>query len=234
MVRVGETQTFKVNGISFTMIPVMGGTFSMGATAEQSNPDDDEKLVHQVNLSNYYIGETEVTQALWTAVMGENPSNFKGDNRPVEQVSWNDCQTFISKLNALTGKNFRLPTEAEWEYAARGGSKSRGYQYSGSNNLSSVAWYDGNSGGQTHDVKTKSPNELGIYDMSGNVLEWCQDWYGSYSSNSVTNPMGAASGSYRVIRGSSWSTNAWSCRSANRLSFEPSDQCINLGLRLAL
>jgi formylglycine-generating enzyme required for sulfatase activity len=190
--------------------------------------------VHQVTLSNYYIGETEVTQALWSAVMGENPSNFKGDNRPVEQVSWNDCQTFISKLNALTGKNFRLPTEAEWEYAARGGSKSQGYQYSGSNNLSAVAWHADNSGNQTHDVKSKSPNELGIYDMSGNVWEWCQDWFGSYSSNSVTNPTGAASGSYRVFRGGSWGDDAWFCRSTFRYFYTPGWQYSGLGLRLAL
>jgi formylglycine-generating enzyme required for sulfatase activity len=227
-------QTFTVQGVSFTMIPVKGGTFSMGATAEQSNPTDYEKPVHQVTLSNYYIGETEVTQALWSAVMGENPSNFKGDNRPVEQVSWNDCQTFISKLNALTGKNFRLPTEAEWEYAARGGSKSQGYQYSGSNNLSAVAWHADNSGNQTHDVKSKSPNELGIYDMSGNVWEWCQDWFGSYSSNSVTNPTGAASGSYRVFRGGSWGDDAWFCRSTFRYFYTPGWQYSGLGLRLAL
>jgi formylglycine-generating enzyme required for sulfatase activity len=230
----GEKQTFTVKGVTFTMIPVKGGTFSMGATAEQSSPSDDEKPVHQVTLSNYYIGETEVTQALWTAVMGKNPSNFKGDNRPVEKVSWKDCQTFISKLNALTGKNFRLPTEAEWEYAARGGSKSQGYQYSGSNNLSAVAWYTDNSGSQTHDVKTKSPNELGIYDMSGNVWEWCQDWYGSYSSNSVTNPTGAASGSYRVIRGGGWGSGAWYCRSAFRHYGTPAGRYNNLGLRLVL
>jgi formylglycine-generating enzyme required for sulfatase activity len=227
-------QTFTVKGVTFTMIPVKGGTFSMGATAEQSNPENDEKPVHQVTLSNYYIGETEVTQALWTAVMGENPSKFKGDNRPVEQVSWKDCQTFISKLNALTGKNFRLPTEAEWEYAARGGSKSRGYQYSGSNNLSSVAWYDDNSGSQTHDVKAKSPNELGIYDMSGNVWEWCQDWYGSYSSTSVTNPTGDWSGSLRVIRGGSWYNYARGCRSADRRNSAPGWRDNILGLRLVL
>jgi formylglycine-generating enzyme required for sulfatase activity len=142
----GEKQTFTVKGVSFVMIPVKGGTFQMGATSEQKKPESDEKPVHSVTLSNYSIGETEVTQALWQAVMGKNPSNFKGPNRPVETVSWNDCQTFIQKLNALTGKNFRLPTEAEWEYAARGGSKSRGYQYAGSDNLGTVAWYTDNSG----------------------------------------------------------------------------------------
>jgi formylglycine-generating enzyme required for sulfatase activity len=206
----------------------------MGATSEQQNPYDFEKPVHQVTLSSYYIGETEVTQALWTAVMGSNPSYFTGNNRPVEKVSWDDCQTFIRKLNSLTGENFRLPTEAEWEFAARGGNNSQGYQYSGSNNLSSVAWCDDNSGDQTHDVKTKSPNELGTYDMSGNVYEWCQDWYGSYSSVSVTNPTGAASGSERVIRGGGWSSGAGRCRSASRGSGALGIRLNGLGLRLAL
>jgi formylglycine-generating enzyme required for sulfatase activity len=213
------------------MMKVEGDTFSMGATSEQENPFDWEKPVHQVTLSSYYIGETEVTQTLWTAVMGSNPSYFTGNNLPVEQVSWNDCQTFIRKLNSLTGENFRLPTEAEWEFAARGGNNSQGYQYSGSNNLSAVAWF---SGSQTHDVKTKSPNELGIYDMSGNVWEWCQDWYGSYSSNSVTNPTGAVSGSSRVYRGGSWFDYAGRCRSAYRTYYAPGIRYSFLGLRLAL
>ncbi|MBQ8608093.1 MAG: SUMF1/EgtB/PvdO family nonheme iron enzyme, partial [Bacteroidaceae bacterium] len=184
----GSRQTFTVNGVSFTMVRVEGGTFRMGATSEQVNPYNDEKPVHSVTLSSYSIGQTEVTQALWKAVMGSNPSRFRGDNLPVERVSWNDCRTFIRKLNALTGRTFRLPTEAEWEFAARGGNQSQGYQYSGSNNLGSVAWYDSNSGDKTHPVATKSANELGLYDMSGNVWEWCQDWYGSYSSSSQTNP----------------------------------------------
>ena len=165
---------FMVNGVSFEMVRVEGGTFHMGATSEQKDEAwDREKPVHSVTLSSYYIGKTEVTQALWQAVMGSNPSNFKGSNLPVECVCWNDCQEFIQKLNSLTGRNFRLPTEAEWEFACRGGNNSRGYKYSGSNNLGSVAWYDDNSGGQTHPVATKAPNELGIYDMSGNVWEWC-------------------------------------------------------------
>jgi formylglycine-generating enzyme required for sulfatase activity len=228
-------QTFTVQGVSFTMIPVMEGTFSMGATSEQQNPDSDENPIHQVTLSSYYIGETEVTQALWMAVMGANPSYFKGDNRPVERVSWNACQTFINKLNALTGKNFRLPTEAEWEYAARGGRISQGYQYSGSNNVSEVAWYTDDAS-QTCVVKTKAPNELGIYDMSGNVWEWCQDWYSSssYNSEDASNPQGPTSGSKRVSRGASWYDNAWSCRSARRNPLSPSLQTFNLGLRLAL
>ncbi|EHJ36453.1 hypothetical protein HMPREF0673_02715, partial [Leyella stercorea DSM 18206] len=149
-------------------------------------------------------------------------------------VSWDDCQEFIRKLNRITGKMFRLPTEAEWEYAARGGNKSRGYQYSGSNNLSNVAWYDDNSGWGTHAVGTKQPNKLGIYDMSGNVLEWCQDWYGEYNSSSLVNPTGANSGSYRVIRGGSWRGAALICRSSCRYNYAPGDRGYDLGLRLVL
>ena len=229
-------QTITVNGVYFTMIAVEGGTFQMGATSEQgSDAWDSEKPVHSVTLSDYYIGETEVTQKLWKAVMGENPSYFKGNNKPVERVSWNDCQEFIKKLNQLTGKNFRLPTEAEWEYAARGGNKSLDYKYSGSDIVGVVAWYDGNSGSRTHYVKTKQANELGIYDMSGNVYEWCQDWYGSYSSSSQTNPTGPSSGSYRVYRGGSWAYyDARGCRVSNRYSYLPDDSSSYLGLRLVL
>ncbi|MCI6578134.1 MAG: formylglycine-generating enzyme family protein [Bacteroidales bacterium] len=226
---------FTVNGVSFEMVRVEGGTFRMGATSEQgSDAYGDEKPVHSVTLSSYYIGKTEVTQALWQAVMGSNPSNFKGADLPVECVSWNDCQEFIQKLNSLTGRNFRLPTEAEWEFACRGGNKSNGYKYSGSNNLGSVAWYDGNSGDKTHPVGTKAPNELGIYDMSGNVWEWCGDWYANYTSNSQTNPKGPQSGSYRVRRGGSWRYFVRCCRSSFRYVCDPADRGYNLGLRLAL
>ena len=218
-----------------TFILVKGGTFTMGCTSEQSGCYDNEKPTHQVTLSNYYLGETEVTQAQWRAVMGSNPSRFSGcDACPVEQVSWNDVQDFISQLNNRSGgSRYRLPTEAEWEYAARGGSQSRGYQYAGSNYLDEVAWYDDNSGNKTHSVKSKKSNELGLYDMSGNVWEWCSDWYGSYSSGSQTNPAGASSGSYRVSRGGSWYYDPAGCRVARRLNFTPDYRNGNLGFRLA-
>ena len=248
----GSNRTFTVNGVSFTMVYVAGGTFTMGATSEQgSDVWDIEKPSHRVTLSSYHIGQTEVTQELWQAVMGNNPSWFKGSQRPVECVSWDDCQAFISKLNNITGQRFRLPTEAEWEFAARGGNSSRGYKYAGSNILGSVAWYYENSGDKyltdsnwsqdnyknnncrTHDVATKSPNELGIYDMSGNVWEWCSDWYRDYSSGSQTNPQGPSSGSIRVRRGGSWENRAWRCRVAFRNGGTPDGRLYSLGLRLA-
>ena len=224
-----------LDDIMRNMVYVEGGTFTMGATSEQQSYNDDEIPTHRVSLSSFYIGKYEVTQSLWKAVMGSNPSNWKGDNLPVEMVSWNDCQTFLRKLNAMTGKNFRLPTEAEWEFAARGGNRSRGYQYSGSNVLSDVAWYDDNSGSKTHNVGTKAPNELGIYDMSGNVWEWCQDWSGrSYSSSAQTNPKGPSSGYNRVHRGGSWFHGARDSRVASRNAYSPGDRDYGLGLRLAL
>ena len=223
------------DGISIEMVKVEAGTFMMGATSEMKDPYDWEKPVHQVTLTNdYYMGKYEVTQALWEAVMGSNPSHFKGDNLPVEQVSWNDCQEFISKLNSLTGRKFRLPTEAEWEYAARGGKKSRSYQYSGSSNISDVVWYKDNSANKTHPVGTKQANELGIYNMSGNVWEWCQDRYGSYSSFYLTNPTGSYSGSLRVYRGGSWDCSARLCRSSCRFIISPDFHINGLGLRLVL
>ena len=228
-------QKTAIDDLFSSMIKVEGGTFTMGATSEQgSDAYDDEKPTHNVTLSSFYLCKYEVTQALWQAVMGNNPSSFKGDNLPVEQVSWNDCQTFISRLNNLTGKNFRLPTEAEWEYAARGGNRSRGYKYSGSNTLSDVAWYNGKSESGTHPVGSKSPNELGLYDMSGNVREWCSDRYGTYSSTSQTNPTGPSSGSGRVDRGGSWDDGAWDCRLSDRNYSSPDYRYNYLGLRLAL
>lgn len=232
----GEIVTKIVNGVSFDMVSVAGGTFTMGATSEQgSDAESYEKPAHQVTLSDFMIGKTEVTQELWQAVMGSNPSNFSGNNLPVEFVSWFDCQEFIKKLNSLTGLNFRLPTEAEWEYAARGGNKSKGYKYSGSNGIDSVAWYLFTTSHKgTKPVATKAPNELGLYDMSGNVFEWCSDWYGSYSSGSQTNPKGPSSGSGRVARGGSWSSNAEHYRVSNRGSYYPGFRSVGLGLRLAL
>lgn len=228
-------QTFTVNGVRFTMVAVKGGTFTMGATYDDAEVDAevDEEPAHEVTLSDYYIGQTEVTQALWEAVMGSNPSNHKGDNLPVENVSWDDCQVFIQKLNQLTGKQFRLPTEAEWEYAARGGRKSRGYKYAGGNNIDSVAWCDGNSGNETHPVATKQANELGIYDMSGNVLEWCSDWCGDYTSSSQSDPQGSSSGSFRVIRGGCYYNFARNCRVSYRISNTLDYRSGYLGLRLS-
>ena len=227
--------TLTVNGIKYNMVWVDGGTFRMGATSEQgSDADSGDKPVHSVTLSGYYIGKTEVTQALWQAVMGSNPSDLKGDDLPVECVSWDDCQEFIRKLHSLTGENFRLPTEAEWEFACRGGNNSRGYKYSGSNYIDDVAWYWDNSGDKTHPVATKLPNELGIYDMTGNVLEWCADWYGDYSSGAQTNPKGPYDGSDRVARGSSSWSYASSCRSSLRDFSNPGDRYGGIGLRLSL
>ena len=230
-----DPNTFTVNGVSFEMVYVEGGTFDMGATTEQgSDAESDEKPVHSVTLDGYYIGKCEVTQELWEAVMGSNPSHFKGAQNPVENGSWNDCQEFVSRLNSLTGRTFRLPTEAEWEYAARGGNKSRHYKYSGSGNIGYVAWYYKNSGSTTHAVGTQTANELGIYDMSGNVCEWCSDWYGGYSAGSQTNPQGPSSGSARVLRGGSWSDYARYCRVSYRYCGDPYDSYDGGGLRLVL
>ena len=282
--------TISVKGVSFKMVRVQGGTFTMGGTSEQgSDAFDEEKLTHQVTLSNYYIGETEVTQELWQAVMGSNPSKFAPKQsdasrcsydsyvadskrlnakkagtvriptraewdaamvttngslkRPVEQVSWDDCQAFIKKLNQLTGRNFRLPTEAEWEFAARGGTKSRHTKYSGGSSIDAVAWYDKNAYDKgesspdygTHPVGKKAANELGLYDMSGNVCEWCNDWAGSdYSSSAQTNPKGPSSGSDRVNRGGCWNYYAWGCRVSHRGRYSPDGRNELLGLRLAL
>lgn len=224
------------DGISIEMVKVEGGTFMMGATPEMKNSWPEERPIHQVTLTNdYYIGKYEVTQSLWCALMDNNPSYFKGDNLPVEQVSWDDCQKFINKLNDITGRKFRLPTEAEWEYAARGGKKSRGYQYSGSNKISDVAWYSSNSEHKTQPVGLKLANELGLYDMSGNVDEWCFDRFGFYSALSQTNPLGADDGICRVYRGGSWEQTAGFCRSSDRSNYGTSKNRIyNLGFRLAL
>ncbi len=211
---------YTVNGVSFKMISIEGGTFTMGATNEQgSDAEANEFPTHQVTLNDYTIGETEVTQELWLAVMDNNPSSSTNDMQyPVDVVSWDDCLIFINKLNELTGENFRLPSEAEWEYAARGGNQSRGYKYSGSNTIDDVAWYNNNSRDQLNPVKTKQPNELGIYDMSGNVCEWCIDAYSEYPSSDQTNPVileGPQNHQQRVLRGGycDWSSN---CRTTHR------------------
>ena len=234
-----QNQTFTVKGVPFTMIYVEGGSFVMGCTSEQSDCNDDERPTHRLMLDSYYIGETEVTQELWRAVMGDNPSKFRGDETklPVEMVSWEDCQFFITLLNRMTGRKFRLPTEAEWEYAARGGRKSENNKYAGAPSLDYVGWYKNNSGSRTHDVKSKIPNELGIYDMSGNVWEWCQDWFGSgyYANSPQANPTGPSSGSYRVCRGGCWETNdAQYCRVANRDHLSPGYRSDGIGFRVVL
>ena len=223
------------------MVRVEGGTFTMGATSEQgSEADSDEKPAHQVTVSSFSIGRYEVTQEEWQAVMGSLPPNmsdlsadFKGAKLPVVRVSWNECQEFIRKLNAKTGRNFRLPTEAEWEFAARGGNRSNHYKYSGSNYINDVAWFTDNSGGHPHAVGGKQANELGLYDMSGNVYEWCSDWYGSYSSSSQTNPAGSVSGEYRVHRGGGWYYFARICRVSIRRCYAPDYRSDSIGLRLA-
>ena len=234
-----ETQTSTTtSGTGFTfdypLVWVAGGTDTMGCTGEQgSDCYDDEKPSHSITVGSFNIGKYEVTQAQWKSVMGSNPSSFKGcDNCPVENVSWNDVQEFIKKLNSLTGKKYRLPKEAEWEFAARGGASTgsaTANKYSGSDNVGSVAWYSDNSGSKTHPVGQKSPNELGIYDMSGNVWEWCSDWYKGYPGSSGVSDY---TNSYRVLRGGSWYYDARCCRVSYRGSYSPGYRVINLGFRL--
>ena len=232
----GDVFTYYVNSVPFNMVYVEGGTFWMGATDEQAGDySGDETPVNRVHLSSYYIGQTEVTQELWREVMGTNPSNFLGNiKRPVEQVTWNDCQTFLTRLNELTGMNFRLLTEAEWEFAARGGNKSQGYKYAGGNTIGTVAWYISNASNTTHPVATKAPNELGLYDMSGNVDEWVNDRYGVYTSGEKTDPTGPTTGSSRVNRGGGWDGGATYCRVSYRGNGMPTSTSYHLGLRLAL
>jgi formylglycine-generating enzyme required for sulfatase activity len=263
------------------MVFVHGGTFMMGCTAEQlDNCYDDEYPAHQVTLSNFYIGKYEVTQAQWTAVMGDNPSYhtgdklrqyftgdesspyyftgdslppyfaggslpvyltgdklpayFTADNLPVENVAWNDVLEFVSRLNTMTGKEYRLPTEAEWEYAARGGNRSRGYKYSGSDDVDDVAWYGANTK-RPRPAGAKQPNELGIYDMSGNVWEWVDDWYDEnyYGSSPADNPKGPKPARTRVQRGGTWSASDFHCRVSDRFSYWPDKRDSDTGFRLA-
>ena len=208
----------------------------MGATGDMIDEAQNHEFpTHNVTLSTFYIGQIEVTQELWVAVMDNNPSKFKGSKLPVEMLTWVDCQKFITKLNQLTGEQFRLPTEAEWEFAARGGNKRKKYKYCGGNVLEDLAWFGDNSGGKTHKVGTKRANELGIFDMSGNVWEWCGDWYGSYNPSQQENPTGPDQSSERVIRGGGWNDGASSCRISNRLNWDANNRSIgNLGLRLAM
>ena len=219
------------------MIAVAGGTFIMGTSAEQDNESAaDERPPHQVTLNSFYIGKYEVTQGQWKAIMGDNPSKFKlGDAYPVENVNWDDVQEFTRRLNDSTGKQYRLPTEAEWEYAARGGNKNSPYKYSGGDNASDVAWHSGNSG-STKPVGGKSPNALGIYDMSGNVSEWCSDWYNKdyYANSPISNPQGPQSGfSTRVYRGGCWNQMVINCRITARAAEVPTSPNESRGFRLA-
>lgn len=240
-------QTITLNGVLFEMVAVEGGTFNMGA--QSSDPDaanydsdawEEESPVHQVTLSDYYIGKYEVTQGQWVAVMGSWPNDVPsseygaGDDYPAYLVSWNNCQEFIDRLNSLTGKKFRLPTEAEWENAARGGNKSKGFKYSGGNDIDSVGWYEYNSKWHTHPVGMKLPNELGIYDMSGNVDEWCNDWLEPYNAEPQVNPQGPSHGINRVVRDGSWRYDARVCRVSKRGSITPGWYNICMGFRLAL
>lgn len=230
--------SIEVNGLSFNMLPVEGGHFIMGATPEQhSEAWDNESPAHVVELDDYYLGETVVTQALWNAVMGNDEDD--GSEMPQTGKNWQECQSFLSRLSILTGHNFRLPTEAEWENAARGGNLSKGYKYSGSNVLEEVAWFDMNSGNRIHPVKQKLPNELGLYDMSGNVWEWCCDWYGSYPSTEEEenncNPKGPLTGIQRVARGACCSSYIRLCRVSSRMSYEPMGKnYAMIGFRLSL
>lgn len=235
---IGKTGNPIFDELIANMVYVAGGTFNMGATSEQEiEANDSEKPVHQVTLSSFYICKYEVTQDLWEEVMGENPSNNKGAKLPLEEVSWNDCWAFIKTLNAKTGMNFRMPTEAEWEYAARGGRKTYHNKYAGGVKIDKLAWYIGNSEGKTHEVGLLVPNELGLYDMSGNVAEWCQDYVANYSAESQTNPTGPTTppgGEYRIVRGGSYIRGASFCRVSFRWSGSPSYVGSDVGLRLVL
>ncbi len=215
------------------MVLVKGGTFKMGDVLGIGNAE--EKPVHDVTLSDFYIGKYEVTQAQWQLVMGDNPSHYKGcDNCPVERVSWDEVQVFITKLNLLTGKKYRLPTEAEWEYAARGAGLSQGFRYAGGNNINFVSWYSGNSQGKTQPVGTMKPNELGLYDMSGNVWEWCSDWFDDFTATPKENPEGPEEGDYKIVRGGSWYGYIGGSRVTCRGSDEPANKRSYIGFRVAM
>jgi formylglycine-generating enzyme required for sulfatase activity len=225
----GSTYTDPTTGMEFVF--VKGGCFQMGDTF--GDGEIQENPVHEVCVDDFYMGKHEVTQGEWQKVMGSNPAHFKkGDRYPVEQVSWTDVQDYLRKLNGRSGKNYRLPTEAEWEYAARSGGKQE--KYAGGDSPDGVAWYNGNSGGSTHPVGQKRSNGLGLYDMSGNVMELCSDWYGYYGSSPRDNPQGPSSGSYRVARGGNWGFPTVVLRSAHRYGRGPGDRSRGLGFRLVL
>jgi formylglycine-generating enzyme len=240
----GEARAFTANGVSFKMVRIPAGEFMMGSPSNEPQRDEDETQ-HRVRISrDFWMGQTEVTQGLWRAVMGTNPSQFSncGNDCPVEQVSWNDCQEFIRKLNGMvSGGDFRLPTEAEWEYACRAGTttpfntgrclNADQANYVGNNPVSGCS--KGEYRERTVKVGSFAPNAWGLYDMHGNVWEWCQDWYGDYPSGSVTDPTGPSSGSFRVLRGGSWNYFAVDCRSANRPWVDPGDRLYGIGFRLA-
>lgn len=233
--RSREKIDITTKGVSFSLIKVEGGSFQMGGTPEQGKAKTDEFPVHRVILSDYYIGETEVTNELWSVIMGTNPSIiFSQPDQPVNNVTWYDCQKFVNRLSSLTGLHFALPTEAQWEFAARGGNKSRNYKYSGGNKMEEVGWFKGNSGGSLKSVKQLKPNELGIYDMSGNVYEWCSDWYGLYKSTDLSDPRGPESGTQKVNRGSSAGEKDALMRVACRFNNSPNSKYQAMGLRLVL
>ena len=224
---MNKQKTMTAAGQSFTMVFVEGGTFQMGS------PDGRDTMpVHPVTLDSYWIGQTQVTQELWEAVMGSNPAHFRGEKLPVETVTLSDCHVFIERLNALTGLTFRLPSEAEWEYAARGGQLSHGYTYAGSDNIDDVAWYDNVDRPQP--VAQKKPNELGVYDMSGNICEWCEDIYEAYTEAPQINPQGAASGTYHLARGGGWNRGGHMCKVYDRGNYRPEYASNAVGLRLIL
>jgi formylglycine-generating enzyme required for sulfatase activity len=223
------------NQFGMTFVYISPGTFMMGSPKNESGRFDDETL-HEVTLTQgFYLQSTPVTQGQWKVVMGNNPSRFKdcGDDCPIENVSWNDAQEFIKRLNGKEGKTYRLPTEAEWEYACRAGSTSRYCFGDDEGKLSEYAWYTDNSGGRTHPVGTKKPNDWGLYDMHGNVWEWCEDWYGDYPSGKVTDPAGPSTGSERVLRGGGWGSDARTCRSATRSGGAPVNRFGIIGFRLS-
>ncbi|MEK7794236.1 MAG: formylglycine-generating enzyme family protein [Candidatus Hydrogenedentota bacterium] len=228
-----ETKIFVLPGdVPLEMVRIPAGTFMMGSPSNEEGRFDSETQ-HRVTLTKgSWLGKYEVTQRQWEAVMGNNPSKFKGDDFPVEQVSWNDCQEFIRKLNSQGEGLFNLPTEAEWEYACRAGSTSAYSFAREATNLGNYAWFSENSEQSTHPVGLKKPNSWGLYDVHGNVWEWCADWYGDYPSGAVTDPKGASSGSVRVLRGGSWFFIASTCRSAKRYYFYPTNSNLNYGFRV--